>query len=54
MKTHEDLQKGLARKQAILKKKVKKLPETHKHFGTVVRALLSNGQQQKALRRNGQ
>ena len=54
MKTHEDLQRGLTRKQQLLKKKIQKLPETHKHFGQVVKALLSNGQQRKALRRNSQ
>lgn len=48
---NKDLEQALKRKQQLLVKKVKKLPETHKHFSQVVKALVSNGQQQKALRR---
>ena len=54
MSTKSDLERGLKKKQVLLKKTVKALSPTHPQFKRAVRALVSNSQQIAALRRGQQ
>ncbi len=50
----KSLEAGLKKKRQILAKKIQRMPTTHKDFKRVVKLFISTGQQQQALRRNGQ